>query len=363
MFLTQWLSDHGRQMNSGVSADSMLPLQRLAWPDLAKGMAMILVVTGHVLGGLMAGHFISATPLGRWAYDWIYLFHVPTLFFVSGWLVECRTKMKGPAPMRTFLATLLYPYFLWGVIIWAVHLAGSSTGIANVPADPWGPFRMLYAASAGPWFLLILFLLHGLNHSLQAVSRRPVWLLVICLGAFVDYACCSFVEFDSTRCRFELNAVFYALGVWLAAHGRLTDWRVSDKVALLAGVALLALLGWICWQNAELPPWSRLPLGIAGITGILGLSCGLAALPGTKWLGWLGMQSLAIYVLHGFAPPVTRWLLTRQLGVTNAWVLLLTGMAAGLLSAVGVAWVVNRWQLGWVFSFGRRLNHDSHELK
>ncbi|OYW77080.1 MAG: hypothetical protein B7Z37_06055 [Verrucomicrobia bacterium 12-59-8] len=350
-------------MSSCVSADSMLPLQRLAWPDLAKGMAMILVVMGHVLGGLMAGHFVPFSPLGSWFYDWIYLFHVPTLFFVSGWLAEFRTRVKGPAPMTSFLATLLYPYFLWGLILWAVQLAASGTGIANVHADPWGPLRMFYAASAGPWFLLILFLLHGLNHSLQAVCRRPVWLIVISLGAFVDYACCSFVEFDSTRCRFELNAVFYALGVWLAANGTLVGWKVPSTGTLLTGAALLGLLGWMCWQNSELPPWSRLPLGIAGIAGILGLSMGLSALPGTKWLGWLGRQSLAIYVLHGFAPPVTRWLLTRQLGVTDAWVLLLTGVAAGLLSAASVAWVVNRWQLGWVFSFGHRQNHGSQMLK
>ena len=213
---------------------------------------------------------------------------------------------------------------------------------------------MFYAASAGPWFLLVLFLLQGLNHLLHTVSRRPVLLMLLSLAAFVDYACCSFVEFDSTRCRLELNAVFYALGVWLAANGRLVDRKVSNKGALLIGAMLLVLLGWMSWQNAQLPPWTRLPLGMVGIAGVLCLSFGLAALPGTKWLGWLGMQSLAIYVLHGFAPPVTRWLLTRELGVKNAWVLLLAGVAAGVLSAASVAWVVNHWQFGWVFSFGRR---------
>lgn len=341
-------------MNAEVSTASMSPLQRLAWPDLAKGMAMILVVAGHVLGGLMAGHFVPPSPLGRWAYEWIYLFHVPTLFFVSGWLVEFRTAVKGPTPMKTFLATLLYPYFLWGVILWAVNLAGSGTGIVNVPADPWGPLRMFYAASAGPWFLLVLFLLHGLNHSLQAVSRRPVWLMVIGSIAFTDQSSFNVLDFSSTLSHLERDAVFYALGVWVAAKGTLFNWKVPTMMALLTGVALLALLGWICWGNAELPPWSRLPLGIAGIAGILGLSLGLATLPGTKWLGWLGRQSLAIYVLHGFAPPVTRWLLTHHLGVTNVWALLLTGVAAGLLSSASVAWVVDRWQLGWVFSFGRR---------
>jgi fucose 4-O-acetylase-like acetyltransferase len=348
-------------MNSDVSVSPIVLIPRLEWPDLAKGMAMILVVTGHVLGGLMAAHLVPNVSLGRWAYDWMYLFHVPTLFFVSGWLVEFRTRVKGPPQMKSFVATLLYPYFLWGIIIWVVHLAGSGTGVANVAVDPWVPLRLFYAASSGPWFLLILFLLQGLNHSMHWVSHRPAWLVLICLGAFLDYACCRFAGVGSTLYSFEVNAVFYALGVCLASQGGLVGWQAPKKVMLPAGAALLALLGALCWMHPDLPTWSRLPLGVAGIAGIMGLSLGLAALSGTKWLGWLGRQSLAIYVLHGFAPPVTRWLLTRQLGVTNAAGLLLAGVAAGLFSATAVALMVNRRQLGWVFSFGSRRRIASSE--
>lgn len=344
-------------MNSRESADSAFSQKRLAWPDLAKGMAMILVVVGHVLGGLMTGHFIPDTPLGHRTYDWIYLFHVPTLFFVSGWLVEFRATVKGPMAIKSIFATLLYPYFLWGVIIWAMHIAGSS--LSNMPVDPWRPLHMFYVADAGPWFLLILFLLHGLNRSLQSLDRRHVWLMMISLIAFIDQASFNLVKFSSTLIHLERDAVFYALGVCLAAQGRLVDWHAPNKVALISGLGLLTLLGWLCWLRADLSPWSRLPLGIAGIAGLLSLSFGLASLPGTHWLGWLGKQSLAIYVLHGFAPSVTRWLLTRQLGVTSAITLLLTGVAAGLLSAAGVAWVVERWQLGWIFNFGRRQNQGS----
>jgi fucose 4-O-acetylase-like acetyltransferase len=357
-----FIGDKGMLINSGVSVSPTGPPQRLEWPDLAKGMAMILVVTGHVLGGLMAGNFIPEAPWGRRVYEWIYLFHVPTLFFVSGWLVEFRTKSKGLTPMKTFLATLMYPYFLWGIIIWAVHLAGSSSGVANVPVDPWVPLRMFYAASAGPWFLFVLFLFHALNHLLRVVRNRPVWLMAIGLGAFIDYACCSFIEFDTTRCRFEANVVFYALGVWVAAKGGLLDPKNGNKMTLLIGAALLALLGWGCWRIEVLSPWLRLPLGMIGIAGIICLSFALAELPGTKWLGWLGWQSLAIYVLHGFLPPVVRWLLTRQLEVTNAWVLLLTGVTAGLLFSAATAWAVNHWQFGWVFSCGRRQNHNGVKL-
>jgi hypothetical protein len=39
------------------------------------------------------------------------------------------------------------------------------------------------------------------------------------------------------------------------------------------------------------------------------------------------------------------------------------GVALVLLFAASVAWVGNRWQLGWVFCFGLSLEHGSKKLK
>jgi fucose 4-O-acetylase-like acetyltransferase len=336
-----------------------LPLQasrpeRLPWPDLARGIAILLVVTGHVLGGLMAGHFMAAEPWGRWWYQTLYLFHIPVFFFVSGWLFEFRCASRGPVPMKSLAATLLYPYFLWGVILWAVHLLASRTGVANQSVDLWTPLRLVYAASSGPWFLLILFLFHGLNQALGASSNKPVWLLLIAAAAFADYACFRHVEFDSTRCLFELNLLFYALGVWMASQGGLNQVRPTKTLALGMGAVLLTALAWVSHTWPEVAPWARLPLGILGLAGVLSLSLGLADMAGTQWLGWLGRHSLAIYLLHGFAPPLTRWFLARHLEVSSGVLLLVMGVAAGVLSSALVAWAVDRWQIGWVFALGNR---------
>jgi fucose 4-O-acetylase-like acetyltransferase len=337
----------------------------LDWPDLVKGMAMLLVVSGHVLGGLRAGHCISDGRITYWAYNWMYLFHVPALFFVSGWLVEFRTRNSGSPPsLKVLLRSLLYPYFLWGLIIWGVHMAGAGTGLANVHADPWVPFRLLYSASAGPWFLYVLFLFQALNRLLGDFKLRLQWLGLIAFGAFCDYVYFSHEEFDSTRCCFDLNVGFYVLGILTASRGWLEEVNASVKWTLGCGLALLVLLGWAVWWRPALMPWSRLPLGLVGIAGILGVSIGWSGGRTAAWLKILGRHSLAIYVMHGFAPPLTRWLLVRRLGITNAGLLLTVGVLAGLLTSLTAVWLLNRFQLGVAFGLGgSKRSSDRVKLK
>ena len=328
---------------------------RLDWPDLVKGVAMLLVVAGHVLGGLRAGHYISDGRITHWAYNWMYLFHVPALFFVSGWLVEFRIKKRAnPPTIKSLLRSLLYPYFLWGLIIWGGHMASAGTGLANVHADPRVPFRLFYSASAGPWFLYVLFLFQVLNWLLAGYKHRLLWLGLISLGAFCDYVYFSHEEFDSTRCCFDLNVGFYVLGILIASRACLEEVNASFKWTLGFGLALLVLLGWAVWWRPALTPWSRLPLGLVGIAGILGVSIGWSGGRTAAWLKILGRHSLAIYVMHGFAPPLTRWLLVRRLGITNAGLLLAVGVLAGVLTSLAAVWLLNRFQLGLLFGLGAR---------
>jgi fucose 4-O-acetylase-like acetyltransferase len=316
---------------------------------------MLLVVSGHVLGGLIAGHCISDGRITHWVYDWMYLFHVPALFFVSGWLVEFRAKNRGsPASLRGLVRSLLYPYFLWGLIIWGVHMAGAGTGLANVHADPWVPLRLFYSASAGPWFLYVLFLFQALNLLLRDFNYRLLWLTLIAFGAFCDYVSFSHEEFYSTRCCFDLNAGFYVLGILTASRGWLEEVNASVKWTYGCGIALLVVLGCVNWWQPDLEPWSRLPLGMVGIAGILGMSIGWRGGRTAAWLKILGRNSLAIYVLHGFAPPLTRWLLARRLGISNSGLLLSVGVLSGLLSSLGCVWLLNRFQISQLFGLGGR---------
>ena len=60
---------------------------RVYWIDYAKGIGIFLVVIGHVCRGLTSGSILS--PLVAKSIDqWIYAFHMPIFFFLSGLLIQ-----------------------------------------------------------------------------------------------------------------------------------------------------------------------------------------------------------------------------------------------------------------------------------
>ena len=69
--------------------------------DILKGFGIVLVVLGHL-------------PINGYIKSWIYLFHMPLFFFLSGYLHKNRTTFSQFVGNKA--RTLLWPYFVWGSI-------------------------------------------------------------------------------------------------------------------------------------------------------------------------------------------------------------------------------------------------------
>src|ERR1700710_108282 len=120
------------------------------------------MVIGHVERGLIAGRVIERTPWVGFVDDWIYSFHMPLFFFLSG-LFLCWSSAKGRFTrfLSDKLRTLAYPYFVWSTVV--ILLKSSLDRIPNtprtisdllfVPIEPVEQFWFLYAL----FMVLILF--------------------------------------------------------------------------------------------------------------------------------------------------------------------------------------------------------------
>ena len=93
---------------------------RIEWIDIAKGIAIILVVMGHT--GLESGsaHYLNS---------FIYSFHLPLFFVLSGYFFKDYQQIGGKYEYlkRSFdkkIYSLLIPYFTYTIInrIWGVPL-------------------------------------------------------------------------------------------------------------------------------------------------------------------------------------------------------------------------------------------------
>lgn len=80
---------------------------RKRYVDYLKGIAIILVVLGHINS---YNGFVKA---------WIYSFHMPLFFVATGITTKSRTQISGNVLSNYFckkVKTILVPYFLWGLI-------------------------------------------------------------------------------------------------------------------------------------------------------------------------------------------------------------------------------------------------------
>lgn len=136
--------------------------QRDTFLDFAKGIAIFLVVLGHVLEKSMEQR--------NGVYHFIYLFHMPFFFMLSGYLA-CRTTAFGGKFYLKKTRSLLLPFFF----------VGMSFTVLN------GQYRIFFFDyfHNGYWFLLSLFCIwclfawaKGLAKKLK-IKKLPMEILLL----------------------------------------------------------------------------------------------------------------------------------------------------------------------------------------
>lgn len=155
----------------------MVLKQRINWIDWAKVFAIYLVVLGHLL---------SKTGREGYIFNFIYSFHMPFFFFISGYLFNIKENN-----FRSFLKgsvlSLLAPYVL-------LNLIGNFFLIPTwVLAKQWPIDQLFYFITAdgrgepGPtWFLVCLFQVRLLSYFI--VRQTSVWrLLVVSFCILIAY--------------------------------------------------------------------------------------------------------------------------------------------------------------------------------
>ena len=77
--------------------------------DLLKGLAIILVIWGHVIQ-----HCLSSNQVDEPVYRFIYTFHMPLFMVLCGFFSWSSMKMEFYGMLKKKALTLLYPSIIWG---------------------------------------------------------------------------------------------------------------------------------------------------------------------------------------------------------------------------------------------------------
>ncbi len=117
--------------------------QRIEYIDIAKGIGILLVYIGHCEIG--EGDFSHIT-------HWIYSFHVPLFFFISG-LLFSNKHVSAATFYRNKFASLIVPYIIFSIVNYVLLKLCHFDATLSFITNGWGTNPL--------WFIPILFLINA----------------------------------------------------------------------------------------------------------------------------------------------------------------------------------------------------------
>lgn len=268
------LAQHASTAQSGTE-----PKGRVAWVDIAKGIAIILVVTGHTVSSSS-----QLVPM-------IFMFHMPLFFIMSGY--SFKLKPMGDV-VRASAQRLLVPYaiifVLWQGVKWLQQPDALNLGAlgdlavrfifaSGSPNDDMG-----VTATGMAWFLMCLFvsrvMLNGLvslsdRHGIRLVAQAAVMAAMAAAGILIGDELHVFPPLD-------LDLALIATGfMWCGYTARKTSfmarWGTRWYVLAVAAVLYVAAFSF-SYLELAMRLYGIAPLCIAGALGGSLLTCWLSML-------------------------------------------------------------------------------------
>jgi len=298
--------------------------------DFLKSLAIILVILGHVLQGLVRE--CDSNIL----FKFIYSFHMPLFMFLSGYLSGYDFSNGF---LRKKFAILLIPFFVWLLISGVFNF-----GLQMIHGEFYGFLRFLGHAIVSPdagglWFLWVLFFCYVLWFVTQRKGKSILGAALGMVGAYV-------MSFAFGRYMNGLNLVawlfpFFVLGVFFKKSWEL---GMPQKRHYYIGTIALYFILMTIWKRGGIE-----------LNGYPELYAKILARP-YQFL----TASLAIYSFYGISrlwhydASIIQWISRNTLGLyaVQFWVLSISVILVGTVesSISGILGIVSVFSLTTILS-------------
>ncbi|HYX33068.1 MAG TPA: acyltransferase [Oligoflexus sp.] len=332
-----------------TSVQSRLP-SRESWIDTAKGWGILLVVLGHALRGLQNAQLLPTTGWSHALDAWIYSFHMPLFFLLSGFFMEKAVHKPLDRALKDRAKTLLWPYLVWSVLQTLVQIRMSSYTTAQY--DWMHLLGILWKPVMQFWFLYVLLLLSLLWLGLRRIGvPAPVLLLAALVLHLTQNGTGVWAMWDLVC----IHGVWFAAGAVLGIMPQLIEkMRLASPSLRWTGILSgFALTSWGAMMQPDNLLHSNILWAVPGVLASLWLAMSLPAdWSVTRGLGWIGRLSLEIYLVHTLASATMRAILLHGFKSHDVTLHLVLASLAGIMIPVALVLIGRRLQLRHVFRFG-----------
>lgn len=287
--------------------------QRDCTLDIAKAICICLMVIGH-----------SGCP--EYLHRFIYMFHMPCFFFISGWLLKDKYITDLKKGLFNKIKGSYYPFVKWSLIFLVFHnlLAGihiykdsytlheylvkvirifTMTGSEQLLGGYWFLISLCWAS------LLSLFLLYVYNRrnvltNISISGGVILNILIVCMGYSV------LIKLpQQLREQTFLATAFYLSGYLFHKVGKFQNIPLIAGIVLLLVPACVALF--VKWSMNDCKAWISIPYYAVALTGTLGvfsISTWLSKQKISSLFSYVGNKTLYILTFHFIAFKLVSWL-------------------------------------------------------
>jgi fucose 4-O-acetylase-like acetyltransferase len=320
---------------------------RIGWIDAAKGVGITLVVFGHILGGAISRNWFGHEQQGQSLYEFIYLFHMPLFFLISGmvWIESAKANPLGS--IINSIRTIAWPFVFWSLVqqLSTPIISKFAPNTTSLEFNVWLEYLITGKVFWFLWTLLII------QVCIAPIARIPTGILFA--GSLLIFALTINSDPFGTFSPVFRNLPFFLAGTLLAPVLLRFDYSksLSSSLKLLIGcLALFALLFSLKFAGLNPPNLTYL---IGGFIGSFGLILGVLSLNSLQIqsaLQTIGAASLGIYVSHAYFQGASREILVRLIGLHPYLIVLLVTLAA--IIGPLIIWIsANKYGFGWIYRF------------
>lgn len=320
---------HSENSEKNKSNNSVI---RLSYIDRAKGVAILLVVFGHVFCNM--GYPDDESRMHLLSYQFVATFHMPLFFFLSGLVMKSgfnNIVSIGKDFVKRF-RSIMIPFLSFGLSL-AIFLGITWTNLFTTHMK------------LGYWYLFVLMEFYLLNYLFSIFSNRTgnKWWTDALFGMCV--AVCLIVLYrlmpENVWHLLSFHKVaehypYFFLGAFIHKH------KLADKVFrndYIFGFALLFMLFRLLFPHVEFYRRGMIQ-ALSMIVLIVSLlyrneSCNNVFL---RQIQHLGFSSLDIYVIHGFVFAMSNICFLR-LFLDSQYYSVLGEITIGLIITLPIAYI------------------------
>lgn len=320
-------------------------MRRIKEFDVARGICILLIVLGHCFPSNI---YQQNDLLPKLIYDFVYLFHVPCLFFISGVLFYNSIGNTSVKTIAKKTKRIILPYLSFSLLY--VPLRFFASEMANSSFDlPLWQIIIGNSPNGGVWFLYALFI----YYLISMLFVRDGNIEFFCLAAFVMYYVGRQGFLGGEWNNIISNFVWFVCGLLICKYKRVgCGWILSiqSNIELLLRITLLIISFYL------IEAWKinlRVVCAVLGISIVMYISIKIVK---SSFFSELGTHSMEIYLLHGPILIVMRSIAVRiGMPISVIWFVL---FVVGLFGSYALGKLLSRVKYLGLLLFGKEIVNE-----